>query len=71
MGTLFYAEIDDSMKVSEGGGNVFEGEQIALEYIPVDEAKQRLLFDETVQRPSGVLFSVLWFLENKYPSMSK
>ncbi|KAK6046840.1 hypothetical protein COOONC_15655, partial [Cooperia oncophora] len=25
---LFYAEIDDSMKITEGGGNVSEGEYI-------------------------------------------
>lgn len=68
---MFYAEIDDSMKVSEGGGSTSEGEQIELEYIPVEDAKRRVLFDETLQRPSGVLFGVMWFFENKFPTLAK
>jgi len=70
LATMFYAEIDDSMKVSEGGGNVDESEQIELEYIPVEDAKRRILYDENLQRPSGVLFGVMWFFENKFPTLA-
>lgn len=68
---MFYAEIDNSMKVSEGGGNVNEGEQIELEYIPVEDAKRRLLYDENIQRPLGVVFAVSWFFDNKFPASTK
>jgi len=71
LATMFYAEIDDSMKVSEGGGNAHENEMIELEYIPIADAKQRMLYDEDLQRPSSALFGVMWFYENKFPALSK
>ena len=34
---LYFAEVDESMKVSEGGG--VDHEQIEVVYLPVEEAK--------------------------------
>jgi len=67
--TMFYAEIDDSMKVSEGGG--VEDETIVLEYVPVENGKERLLYDEGLQRPSSLLFGVMWFYDKKYAALQK
>lgn len=71
MGTLFYAEIDNASKVSAGGGNLLEGERISLEYVPVDQVKQLLLRDETIEKTAVLVFCMYWFFENKYPTMSK
>lgn len=63
--TLFYAEVTDSMKASEGGGNREEQEEVQAIYIPVERAKEILLYDETQQRLPDLMFSVLWFFEAK------
>jgi len=60
--TLYYAEIDESMKSHEGGG--LEDEEIEVIYIPVDEAKA-FAFDESFQKTTGVMLSIYWFFENK------
>jgi len=66
--TFFYAQIDDSMKVSEGGGT--ESETIEVVYVPVDEGYQ-LLFDETIPKPAGFMFAVIWFYHEKYNLQTK
>jgi UDP-sugar diphosphatase len=64
--TIFYAEVDDNMKVSEGGGNISEQEDIEVVYMPIEDARRVLVEeDETVQRCSDLMFSVLWFFEYK------
>jgi len=60
--TLYYAEIDESMKSHEGGG--LEDEEIEVIYIPVDEAKA-FAFDESFQKTTSVMLSIYWFFENK------
>ncbi len=60
--TLYYAEIDDSMKVSEGGG--LEDEEIEVIYISTIESKS-FMFDESYQKTTGVLLSIYWFFENR------
>ncbi|KAI0981888.1 hypothetical protein GJ496_006244 [Pomphorhynchus laevis] len=59
--TLFYAEIDDSMKINEGGGNIEENENIEVVECPVDKIKD-LFYDDTKQKPPSVMCSLLWFL---------
>ena len=58
--TLFYAEIDDSYKVSEGGG--IDVEQIEVVYLHVKEAKAFLL-DESYAKTPGLMFAFMWFFQ--------
>ncbi len=59
--TFFYAEINDSMKVSEGGG--LSDEDIEVIYIPLVEAK-KFMFDEQYQKTPGLMMSFYWFFDN-------
>ncbi len=60
--TLYYAEIDKSMKINEGGG--LEEEEIEVIYIPVSEAK-KFMFDENYQKTTGVSLAFYWFFDTK------
>jgi len=60
--TLYYAEIDESMKVSEGGG--IEDEEIEVVFIPLKEAKT-FMFDESYQKTTGVSLAFYWFFNQK------
>lgn len=59
--TIFYTEVDESMKVGIGGGNDHEGE-----FIELYEIQQHLirdfLNDESKQKPPGLLYGLMWFL---------
>ncbi|MFC2073588.1 NUDIX domain-containing protein [Campylobacterota bacterium] len=57
---LYFAQIDESMKVSEGGG--VDHEQIEVFYLPVDEAKN-LIYDESIAKTPGLMFSFMWWFE--------
>jgi UDP-sugar diphosphatase len=59
--TLYYAQIDDSMKVSDGGGIAGE-EEIEVIYIPTKDAKE-FMFDESYQKTTGVMLSIYWFFD--------
>ncbi|XP_076443074.1 uridine diphosphate glucose pyrophosphatase NUDT14-like isoform X1 [Babylonia areolata] len=63
--TLFYAEVTDAMQVGKGGGLAEEGEMIEVVHMSVEEG-QKLIFDETVNRPSGLLFGLMWFFSTKW-----
>jgi len=56
--TLYFAEVDESMKVSEGGG--IDHEDIEVVYLPVDEAKA-LIYDETNEKTPGLMFAFMWW----------
>jgi UDP-sugar diphosphatase len=57
---LYFAEVDETMKVSEGGG--VDHEQIEVFYLPVDEAKN-LIYDESIAKTPGLMFSFMWWFE--------
>jgi len=59
--TLYYAEIDDSMKISEGGG--VDDEQIEVMYLPVSEAKT-FIYDESIAKTPGIMFAFMWWFDN-------
>ncbi len=59
--TLFFAEIDDDMKVNEGGG--IDEEEIEVVYLPVSQAED-FIFDENIAKTPGLMFSFLWYLKN-------
>jgi len=60
--TLYYAQVDDKIKINEGGG--LQEEDIEVIYIPTKDAKT-FMFDEKYQKTTGVMLSVYWFFENK------
>lgn len=59
--TFFYAQIDESMRVSDGGGLVEE--DIEVVYIHLKEARE-FMFDESYQKTPGLMMAFYWFFEN-------
>ncbi len=57
---LYYAEVDESMKVSNGGG--VDGELIEVIDLPIAEAKA-LIYDETVAKTPGLMFAFMWWFD--------
>ena len=60
--TLFYAEVDESMRINSGGG--LEDENIELVYLPVKEAKE-FMFDESKPKRPALMFAFCWFFSNR------
>lgn len=58
--TLFYAEVDDRMKLNEGGGLMEE--EIEVIYIKTDMAKE-FMFDESYQKTPGMMMAFYWFFD--------
>ncbi|MFK5927658.1 MAG: NUDIX hydrolase [Desulfuromusa sp.] len=58
---IFYAAINEAMRVHAGGG--IKNEQIILEYIPLTEAKT-FLFNEDLAKTPGLMFAFYWFFEH-------
>lgn len=66
MQTMFYAEVTNAMKKTEGGGLQAEGELIDVVEMSIPEVRE-LLNQECVNCPGGFLFAIMWFLQNKAP----
>lgn len=60
--TVFFAKIDESMKVHDGGG--INDEEIETMFLPIDEVDE-FIFDEAKAKTPGLMFSLYWFLKNK------
>ena len=58
--TLYYAEVNESMKVSEGGG--IDDEQIEVIYLPTSESKA-FIYDESIAKTPGIMFAFMWWYE--------
>jgi len=58
--TLYYASVDNSMQVSEGGG--VDDEQIEVVYLPVGEAKN-MIYDENIAKTPGLMFAFMWYFD--------
>jgi UDP-sugar diphosphatase len=56
--TLYYAEVDESMRIGPGGG--VDGERIEVIELSVNEA-ERFIFDETIAKTPGLMFAFLWW----------
>ncbi|MCH9740712.1 MAG: NUDIX hydrolase [Epsilonproteobacteria bacterium] len=63
--SLFFAMVDETMKVHEGGG--IHDEEIEVDYISLDEAKE-FIFDSSKAKTPGLMFAFYWFFEN-YPDI--
>lgn len=59
---MYYTEVDESMKVSEGGG--IESEEIEVITLPIQKAKA-LIYDESIAKSAGLLFAFMWFFDKK------
>lgn len=59
---LYYTEVEESMKVSEGGG--VDAEMIEVVYLPLEEAKA-LIYDESIAKTPGLMFAFMWWFEHK------
>ncbi|MFC2057603.1 NUDIX domain-containing protein [Campylobacterota bacterium] len=57
---LYFVEVDESMKVSEGGG--VDHEDIEVVYLPVKDAKA-LIYDESIAKTPGLMFAFMWWFE--------
>jgi UDP-sugar diphosphatase len=66
--TIYYAEVEENMKVTDGGG--VDGEMIELYYLPLSQAKD-FVFDETKPKPPGLVAAFLWFFQYKLPQIEK
>ncbi len=62
--TMFYAQIDESMKVSEGGG--IEDEEIEVIFLPLSQAKA-FIFDESKKKTPGLMMAFYWFFDTILP----
>jgi len=60
--TLFYAEVDERMKIHEGGG--IDVEEIEVVYLDVSEAKKFIL-DESRSKTPGIMYAMMWWFESK------
>jgi UDP-sugar diphosphatase len=60
--TLYYAEVDESMKISEGGG--VDGELIEVVKLPVSEMES-FIFNEKIAKTPGLMFAFMWW-KKKY-----
>jgi UDP-sugar diphosphatase len=60
--TLYFVEVDEDMRVDEGGG--IDDEMIEVVYLPVKEAKE-FIFDESIVKTPGLMFAFMWFFEER------
>jgi len=58
--TLYFAQVDEGMKVSEGGG--VDHEQIEVVMLPLQEAKA-LIYDENIAKTPGLMFAFMWYFD--------
>jgi len=60
--TLYYCEVDETMKEHEGGG--IHVEDIEVVYLDVDTAK-RFILDESKSKTPGLMYAMMWWFEQK------
>ena len=59
--TLFYAEVDESMRVNSGGG--IDDEEIEVVFLDIKKAKE-FMYNENMAKTPGLLFAFCWWFEN-------
>ncbi len=57
---MYYAEVDETMRVSDGGG--IDTELIEVLTLPVSEAKA-FIYDETIAKTPGLMFAFMWYFD--------
>jgi len=61
---LYFATVNESMRVN-GGGGVAGEEMIEVIEIPLCKAKE-FMYDESIPKTPGLLFAFNWFLQGDY-----
>ncbi len=59
---LYYVEVDDEHKVSEGGG--VDVEAIEVVYLPTNKAKA-FIYDEKIVKTPGIMFAMTWWFSER------
>ncbi|NWF66705.1 MAG: NUDIX hydrolase [Campylobacterales bacterium] len=67
---LFFAVVNDFLKVNEGGGNLDEYELIEVVKLKKERAKE-FMFDENIAKTPGLMFAFMWFFENEKELIKK
>ncbi len=57
---MYYAEVDESMRVSDGGG--VDDEQIEVISLSINKAKA-FIYDESVAKTPGLMFAFMWWFD--------
>jgi len=57
---LFFAKINESMKIGEGGG--VNDEYIEKEFVSIEDSKA-FIYDESKAKTPGLMFAFYWFYE--------
>ncbi len=60
--TLYYAEVDGTMKAHEGGG--IDLEEIEVVALPLGKARE-VMYDEKIVKTPGLLFAFMWFFDRR------
>jgi len=58
--TIFYAEVNESMRISNGGG--IDDEMIEVIELPTSKAKT-FMFDESQVKTTGLMFAFMWWFD--------
>ncbi|BBG65019.1 uridine diphosphate glucose pyrophosphatase [Hydrogenimonas sp.] len=58
--TLYFAEVDEKMRVHNGGG--IDMEQIEVVELPAAEARS-FIYDESKPKTPGLMFAFMWFFD--------
>lgn len=61
--TLYYAEVDESMMIHEGGG--VHVEDIEVVYLNVKDA-QAFILDESKSKTPGSMYALMWWFKNHF-----
>ncbi len=65
--TAFFTEVDESMRVSDGGG--VDHEDIEVIEVCIDQAKA-FIYDESKAKTPGLMFCFMWWFEYKQPKLT-
>ncbi|XP_066468416.1 uridine diphosphate glucose pyrophosphatase NUDT14 [Tiliqua scincoides] len=66
--TLFYGEVTDEMKISDGGGRPKEGELIEVVEVPLQDSMS-FAFDDSCPKTIGITFAFMWFQNTIAPKL--
>jgi len=60
--TLYYVEVNENMKVSDGGG--VDGELIEVISLSIEDSK-KFIYDESIVKTPGLMFSFMWWFSGR------
>jgi UDP-sugar diphosphatase len=58
--TIFYTEVDESMRIGNGGG--IDNELIEVIEIPVSNIRE-FIYNESIAKTTGLLFALMWWID--------